>query len=39
MPIVAATLAHLARPVLFVDEVKKFLAPLPIETLAVNPAV
>ena len=31
--------AHLAEPVLFVDDVKKFLAPLPIETLAVNPGV
>ena len=27
--------AHLATPVLYVDDVKKFLAPLPIETLAV----
>jgi len=27
--------AHLARPVLQIDDVKKFLAPLPIETLAI----
>jgi protein ImuB len=27
--------AHLAQPVLYVDDVRKFLAPLPIETLAI----
>jgi len=27
--------AHLARPVLQIDDAKKFLAPLPIETLAI----
>jgi protein ImuB len=28
--------AHLAEPVLYVDDVRKFLAPLPIETLAIR---
>jgi protein ImuB len=28
--------AHLAQPVLYVDDVRKFLAPLPIETLAIS---
>ena len=28
--------AHLARPVLYVDDVKQFLGPLPIETLAIS---
>jgi protein ImuB len=29
--------AHLARPILKIDHAKEFLAPLPIETLAINP--